>query len=346
MKEAMFYKKLAEAKVQCHLCAFNCVILEDKVGRCRVRKNINGKLYSLVYDQVNSAVVNPIEKKPLYHFAPGSSCLSISTVGCNWQCKFCCNWQISTATEIEGEKLTPQEIVKMAIDSDCQGISYTFTEPTIFYELSYETSRLAHQKGLYNTWVSNGYTNREPIKKIAPYLDAVTIDFKGSGEEKFLREFSNVASNKPIYKALKEYKKAGVHIEITDLIVPQIGDSMKELKKLVKWIKENLGEETPLHLLRFFPTYQLLNLPMTSMETLEKAYEIAKTQGLKYVYLGNLEGERNNTSCPKCKKLLIKRSLMKTLEYKVKNGKCPFCGEKINIRGEKWIPKLLKNNEI
>jgi len=291
-------------------------------------------------------MVNPIEKKPLYHFAPGSSCLSISTVGCNWQCKFCCNWQISTATEIEGEKLTPQEIVKMAIDSDCQGISYTFTEPTIFYELSYETSRLAHQKGLYNTWVSNGYTNREPIKKIAPYLDAVTIDFKGSGEEKFLREFSNVASNKPIYKALKEYKKAGVHIEITDLIVPQIGDSMKELKKLVKWIKENLGEETPLHLLRFFPTYQLLNLPMTSMETLEKAYEIAKTQGLKYVYLGNLEGERNNTSCPKCKKLLIKRSLMKTLEYKVKNGKCPFCGEKINIRGEKWIPKLLKNNEI
>ncbi|PIZ90421.1 AmmeMemoRadiSam system radical SAM enzyme, partial [bacterium (Candidatus Moisslbacteria) CG_4_10_14_0_2_um_filter_36_61] len=291
--------------------------------------DIDGKLYSLVYDKVSTIVVNPIEKKPLYHFFPGSSCLSLSTVGCNWRCKFCCNWEISSAGEIEGEKKTPEEIVKMAIENGCQGLSFTFTEPTIFYELSYETAKIAHKKGLYNTWVSNGYTNKEPIRKIAPYLDAVTIDFKGSGEEKFLKEFSDVPSNKPIYEALKEYKKVGVHIEITDLIVPQIGDSMEELKKLVKWIRENLGEETPFHILKFFPTYLVRDLPMTPIETLEKAYEIAKSEGLKYVYLGNLEGEKNNTYCPKCGKLLIVRAMMETLENKIKKSKCPFCGKLI-----------------
>jgi len=329
MKEAMFYEKLKDKKVHCRLCAFNCVISDGEVGRCRVRKDIDGKLYSLVYDKVSTIVVNPIEKKPLYHFFPGSSCLSLSTVGCNWRCKFCCNWEISSAREIAGEKVTPEEIVKMAIENGCQGLSFTFTEPTIFYELSYETAKIAHKKGLYNTWVSNGYTNKEPIRKIAPYLDAVTIDFKGSGEEKFLKEFSDVPSNKPIYEALKEYKKVGVHIEITDLIVPQIGDSMEELKKLVKWIRENLGEETPFHILKFFPTYLVRDLPMTPIETLEKAYEIAKSEGLKYVYLGNLEGEKNNTYCPKCGKLLIVRAMMETLENKIKKGKCPFCGKEI-----------------
>ncbi|PJC00607.1 AmmeMemoRadiSam system radical SAM enzyme [bacterium (Candidatus Moisslbacteria) CG_4_9_14_0_8_um_filter_36_20] len=329
MKEAMFYEKLKDKKVHCRLCAFNCVISDGEVGRCRVRKDIDGKLYSLVYDKVSTIVVNPIEKKPLYHFFPGSSCLSLSTVGCNWRCKFCCNWEISSAGEIEGEKKTPEEIVKMAIENGCQGLSFTFTEPTIFYELSYETAKIAHKKGLYNTWVSNGYTNKEPIRKIAPYLDAVTIDFKGSGEEKFLKEFSDVPSNKPIYEALKEYKKVGVHIEITDLIVPQIGDSMEELKKLVKWIRENLGEETPFHILKFFPTYLVRDLPMTPIETLEKAYEIAKSEGLKYVYLGNLEGEKNNTYCPKCGKLLIVRAMMETLENKIKKSKCPFCGKLI-----------------
>jgi len=329
MKEAMFYEKLKDKKVHCRLCAFNCVISDGEVGRCRVRKDIDGKLYSLVYDKVSTIVVNPIEKKPLYHFCPGSSCLSLSTVGCNWRCKFCCNWEISSAREIAGEKVTPEEIVKMAIENGCQGLSFTFTEPTIFYELSYETAKIAHKKGLYNTWVSNGYTNKEPIRKIAPYLDAVTIDFKGSGEEKFLKEFSDVPSNKPIYEALKEYKKVGVHIEITDLIVPQIGDSMEELKKLVKWIRENLGEETPFHILKFFPTYLVRDLPMTPIETLEKAYEIAKSEGLKYVYLGNLEGEKNNTYCPKCGKLLIVRAMMETLENKIKKSKCPFCGKLI-----------------
>ena len=340
MKEAMFYEKKEGGLVQCHLCAFNCLIGRGKIGRCRVRKNIEGKLYSLVYDKINTKIVNPIEKKPLYHFAVGSNCFSISTVGCNWQCKFCCNWQISAAKEIEGEKITPQEIVRIAQKSNSQGLSYTFTEPTIFYELSYETAEIAHQQGLYNTWVTNGYTNPPAIKKIAPYLDAVTVDFKGSGEKGFLKKFANVPSAGPIYCALLEYKKQKVHTEITDLIVPKIGDDETSLRKMIKWIKRYLGEETPIHFLRFFPTYEVLDLPATPIETLEKAYELAKKAGMKYVYLGNVEGEKNNTYCPKCNRLLIERVFMSVTRYQIKDGACPFCGEKINIKGEKWIKKL------
>ena len=342
MKEAMFYEKLEKKTVKCKLCARNCTIPEGKTGVCRVRKNIDGKLYSLVYDKVSAANPDPIEKKPLYHFAPGSSAFSICTPGCNWKCKYCQNWQLSQG-EIEGEAISPEEIVKMALDMGCQGVSHTYTEPTIFYELSYDTAKLAHEKGLFNTWVTNGFTNPEPIRKIAKYLDAVTVDFKGSGDEKFLRSFSAVPSVDPIFTALKEYKKHRIHIEITDLIVPKIGDSMKKVRELVRWIKENLGEETPIHFLRFFPNYLVLDLPPTPIETLEKAYTIAKEEEMKYVYVGNVWDEKkNNTYCPNCGKLLIRRLGMETLEYKIKKGKCPYCGEKINVKGEKWIPAYLK----
>lgn len=341
MKEAMFYKKLKNKKVKCHLCARECEVLEGKTGFCRVRKNINGKLYSLSYEKVISAVPNPIEKKPLYHFAPGSQSFSVASTGCNWRCKYCCNWNISQG-EIQGEKISPEELVKMAKEARCGGLSFTFTEPTIFYELSYETAKLAQKAGLYNTWVSNGYTNPEPIKKISPYIDAVTVDFKGSGNAEFLKNFAFVPTSEPIYRALLEWRKQNVHIEITDLLVPKVGDSMRELKQLVKWVKDNLGEETPIHFLRFFPTHLVLDLPETPIETLNKAYNIAKKLGMKYVYTGNVEDEKVNTFCPKCQKLLIKRLWMQTIEYKIKEGKCPFCNQKINIKGEKWIPKSLK----
>jgi len=341
MKEAMFYEKLGESKVRCELCARNCIIPEGKTGFCRVRKNIDGRLYSLVYDRINSATPNPIEKKPCYNFAPGSWTFSICTPGCNWRCKYCCNWIISQESEIEGRKIAPEEIVQLAKNSGCQGISYTFTEPTIFYELSYDTAKLAHEEGLYNTWVTNGYTNPEPIKKISRYLDAATVDFKGSGDERFMRDFSSVPSTEPIYRALREYKKRGVHLEITDLIVPRVGDSMERVKELVGWIKENLGDETPIHFLRFFPTYRVRDIPETPLKTLEEAYDIAKAAGMKYVYLGNVS-ERNNTYCPNCNRLLIKRRWMETIEYKIRDGRCPYCGEEINIGGERWIPPGLK----
>lgn len=330
----MFYEKLGENKVRCKLCGFNCLIPEGKLGICRVRKNIGGKLYSLVYDKVTSATPDPIEKKPAYHFAPGTRTFSIATPGCNWKCKYCQNWVISQG-EIKGEKLTPEEIVQKAKINNCQGISYTYTEPTIFYELTYDTAKLAHQEGLYNTYVTNGYTNPEPIKKIAPYLDEATVDFKGSGDKKFLQKFSSVPSPKPIFQALKEYKRNNVFIEITDLIVPKLGDSMEKVEELVKWIIDNLGKETPLHFLRFFPHYQVKDLPSTPIKTLKKAHQIAKNLGMEYVYLGNVS-EGNNTYCPTCGKLLIKRRGMHS-QSKIKQGKCPFCGTEINIKGEKWI---------
>lgn len=334
MKEAMFYEKLENKKVRCRLCAFNCIIPEGKIGICRVKKNIDGKLYSLVYDKLSAANPDPIEKKPSSHFAPGTRTFSIATPGCNWKCKYCQNWDISQG-KIEGIKLTPEEIVQRAKLSNCQGISYTYGEPTIFYELTYDTAKLAHKEGLYNTYVTNGYMNPEPIKKIGPYLDQVTVDFKGSGDEQFMRKFSSAPGPQPIFRALKEYRRQNVFIEITDLIVPKIGDSMEKVKQLVKWIIDNLGKETPLHFLRFFPAYKVNNLPPTPIETLEKAYAIAKDLGMKYVYLGNT-GEKNNTYCPECGGLLIERRGMRMVKNKVKNGKCPFCGADINLGGRKW----------
>ncbi|MBW1669208.1 MAG: AmmeMemoRadiSam system radical SAM enzyme [Deltaproteobacteria bacterium] len=338
MREAMFYGKKENKAVRCRLCAFNCTISEGKKGICRVRKNIDGTLYSLNYDKISVAQPDNVEKKPLYHFAPGSRAFSIATPGCNWRCKYCQNWDLSQG-EIEGSSISPEEIVMKAKDEGCQGISYTYSEPTIFYELTYDTAKIAHREGLYNTYVTNGYMNPEPIREIAPYIDAVTVDFKGSGEKEFLREFSSVPDPEPIYRGLEEWRRLKVHIEITDLLVPQIGDSMKETKRLVEWIKENLGTETPIHFIRFFPHYLVLDLPQTPLETLEEAYEIAKRMGMKYVYIGNVYGEKNNTYCPRCGKLLVNRMGMKTLEYRIIDGKCPYCNEKIDIKGEKWIPK-------
>jgi pyruvate formate lyase activating enzyme len=340
MREAMFYERLENQRVKCRLCAFNCMIPEGKTGVCRVRKNIDGALYSLSYDNVSLANPDFIEKKPLYHFAPGSLTFSIATPGCNWRCKYCLNWDLSQ-TEMKGSSISPEEIVRRAKDTDCQGVSYTYSEPTIFYELTYDTAKIAHREGLYNTYVTNGYMNPEPIREISHYIDAVTVDFKGSGDKEFLRKFSSVPSPEPIYNGLEEWSKQKVHIELTDLIVPKIGDSKKKIRDLVKWVKEKLGNETPIHFLKFFPNYLVLDLPQTPLETLEEAYCIAIEEGMKYAYIGNVFGEKNNTYCPRCGKLLINRLGMKTLEYQIKDSKCPCCEEKINVRGEKWIPKNL-----
>jgi len=309
-----------------------------------MRARADGTLYSLNYDKVSIANPDAIEKKPLYQFAPGSYTFSIATPGCNWKCKYCQNWDLSQG-EIEGKNISPEEIVRRAKDAGCQGVSYTYSEPTIFYELTYDTAKVAHREGLYNTYVTNGYMNLEPIREISRYMDAVTVDFKGSGDKEFLRKFSSVPSPEPIYIGLKEWKKQKVHIEITDLIVPKIGDLKEKIRNLVKWISENLGDETPIHFIKFFPYYLVLDLPPTSLETLEEAYDIAREEGMKYVYIGNVLGEKNNTYCPRCGELLINRLGMKTLEYKIKEGRCPYCKEKINIRGEKWIPKNLRINQ-
>ncbi len=344
MKEASFYKKLKDEKVQCFLCPRNCIIPEGKTGFCRVRKNIGGKLFSLVYGKLCAVAIDPIEKKPLNMFAPGSHTLSISTVGCNFRCSFCCNWEISQEwKDVGGEEYSPQQLIKIAKNYGVQGFSYTYVEPTIFFEFAHDTAELATKNGFYNMFVTNGFTTSDAIKEISKYLDAVVVDLKCSGNLEAYKKLSQVPKVQPIFDTLISYKENKVFIEITDLIIPKYGDNEKDIKKLCKWIVENLGPETPLHFIQFFPSYKLLNLPRTPVETMEKAYLIAKKEGLKYVYLGNVHGHKyENTYCPNCGKLLIERTIMGITNFLLrKDLKCPNCGEKIPIRGVKWIPKRL-----
>jgi len=336
LKEAMLYEQLSDNKVVCNLCARRCIIPEGATGFCRVRKNEGGKLYSLVYAKACSACVDPITKKPLAHFHPGALVMSIATIGCNFRCKFCDNWVISQDSKIRGHPFPPEAVVEAAKDHGCQGISYTYTEPTIFFEYAYDTAKLAHKEGLFNTFVTNGYMTPEAVRTIAPYLDAATVDFKGGGDPKFYREFSAVPSVEPIFESLKEMKRRDIHIEVTNLVVPKVGDSMDRIRELAAWIRDHLGRDTPFHLLRFHPDYQLIEIPSTPISTLEKACEVAYEEGLHYVYIGNVPGHRyENTYCPNCHELVIKRFGFEVVKWNLtKDMRCPACGEKIAIKGE------------
>jgi len=335
MKEAMFYEELDANEVRCHLCPWNCKISEGERGVCRVRENREGKLYSLSYDNVSSGNPDPVEKKPLFNFAPGTKTYSIATPGCNWKCKFCQNWQISQGP-LNGRAIKPEEIVRAAKKSGSKGISYTYSEPTIFYELAYDTAKLAHEAGLYNTFVTNGYINKEPIREIAPYLDAVTVDFKGSGDDDFLKEFAGVPSAEPVLQSLREYYSSGLHVEVTDLIVPGIGNSESQIKEMAEWIVSNLGEEVPVHFLRFYPAHEVQDLPPTDVSQLEKAKDIAEAAGLDYVYLGNVRRE-NDIHCPECGATLVERTVRRTRRINLKGSKCPNCGAEVNVAGLKWV---------
>ena len=335
MKEAMLWSK-ENGNIRCNLCARRCLIQDGKTGFCLVRKNIKGKLYSLNYGKLISVSVDPIEKKPLFHFLPGSMALSIAAAGCNFACKFCQNWEISQVyregtQEVVGEEYTPEEIVSLAVERECKTISYTYTEPTIFFEFAYDTSRLAKKKGLKNMFVTNGYMTPEAVEEISKYLDAATVDFKGSANSKFYLEFSSVPKVEPIFECLLEMKKRKIFIEITDLIIPRIGDKEEDFVKLVKWIHENLGSEIPFHILRFFPHYKLTGIPPTPISLMEKFAEKAKEIGMKYVYLGNIPGhELEHTYCPNCGEKLIERVGF-FVRSKLKVNKCPKCGTKINV---------------
>jgi pyruvate formate lyase activating enzyme len=342
MKEAMFYKKIKDA-VKCELCPRNCLMSEGCTGVCRVRKNVGGKLQSMVYGRIVSLGVDPIEKKPLYMFAPGSRTFSMSTVGCNFRCKFCCNYQISQSEEILGEEYEPDDLIAAAKESGAQGFSYTYVEPTIFFEFSYDMAMLAKKKGFYNTWVTNGYTSLEAIKRISKCLDAVVVDFKGSGNPIFYKEMCNINDVEPIYQSLLEYKKNKVYTEITNLLVPKSGDDMKDFKKLCKWIVDNLGVMTPFHILQFFPTFNASTESRTDVKAMEKAYDIAKEEGMKYVYLGNVSGHRlENTFCHNCGELLIERSIRGIKKMHLKEDlRCPNCSVCVPLAGKKWVPKSL-----
>jgi pyruvate formate lyase activating enzyme len=335
MKEAMFYDKAAGKKVNCRLCARYCKNIQPgKTGFCGVRKNENGKLYSLVYGKACSAAVDPIEKKPLFHFAPGTSCLSIATVGCNFRCLHCQNWEISQGYgEIRGEDLEPEKIIEIVKSQGVPGIAYTYTEPTVFYEYAYDTMRLAKKAGMYNVWVSNGYTTPEAIKHMAKYLDAVNVDIKGNAE--FYKKVCVTPGVQPVYDALLAYKKAGVWIEVTNLVIPGYNDNEPDIRKMVTWVKENLGVDTPLHFSAFFPHYKMTDVKPTPTKTLVKSGEIAKKLGMRWIYLGNVPGSpHESTKCWKCGKDVIKRVGYSILSY---NDKCPKCGTKVPVAGKEWI---------
>ena len=342
LHEAMLYERQEENKVKCCLCARRCLISEDATGFCLVRKNQGGTLFTLNYGKAVSAGVDPISKKPLSHFNPGALVMSVAAAGCNFRCQFCDNWMISQDKEIAGNPFPPEEIVKSAKENLCQGISYTYTEPTIFMEYAYDTAKLAREAGLFNTFVTNGYMTPEAVRTIAPYLDAATVDFKAAGDPDFYKSVSAVPSVEPIYEALKELKLNSVYIEITNLVVPKMGDSMDKIRVMAKWIKDYLGPDTPFHLLRFHPDYKMTTVPATDVKVMEQALLTAKNQGLNYVYLGNIPGHASeNTYCPNCDTAVIKRYAFEITEWKLtKDMKCPVCGYQIPIKGNLWQNNL------
>jgi len=330
LKEALFYEKSDNQSVQCHLCPRNCLILPGARGFCGVRENIKGILYTLVYAKPVTMHIDPIEKKPLFHFLPGTTAFSVATAGCNLRCKFCQNWEISQARpeDLEYVYLEPQELAAKAKASGARSIAYTYSEPTIFYEYMLETARLARQAGLKNIMHSSGYINEEPLRRLSKYLDAANIDLKGFNDNYYAKLCEGTLE--PVLKSLKILREEGVHLEITNLIVPGYNDDTDSLIKMCLWIKDNLGAETPVHFSRFSPMYKLASLNPTPVETLDKARQIALDCGLKYVYIGNVPGHRGeNTYCPKCKKMIIGRRGFLVYEYDLKDGKCKFCGEEI-----------------
>ncbi len=325
LKEALFYKKLENNKVQCQLCFRQCIILENKTGFCRTRENKKGRLYSLVYNHPQAIQIDPIEKEPMYHFLPGTEILCIGTVGCNFVCQHCHNWHLSQASFKKEESyfLTPKDIIEMAKRKNIKTISFTYNEPTVFYEYILDIAKEAKKNNINIIWHSNGAINKEPLLTLLEYTDGVTIDFKGINNE-ILMKMSKAKIDNTL-KTLKTIKEKGKWLEIVNLLIPTINDQEENIRELCKWIKENLGDDIPVHFTRYFPNYKL-TIPPTPISTLEKAYQIAKEIGLKYVYLGNVPGHKyNSTYCPKCNKRLIHRIHFTVIENKIKNGKCPFC---------------------
>jgi len=329
MKEASWYNKLKKNNVKCLLCPKNCIIPDSKFGFCGVRKNIGGKLYTTVYEQPVSINLDPIEKKPLFHFLPASKSLSFGTVGCNLDCMWCQNWEISKLRkkEFRTQKFSPQKIIDIALEKKAKSISYTYNEPTIFYEYLIECAMLAKEEGIKNVFVSNGFINKEPLNELCNYIDAANIDLKSFNNEFYLKYCSAMLEN--VLESLKIIKKRGIWLEITNLIIPTLNDDFKEIEEMCIWIKENLGRDTPLHFSRFFPMHRMQELYPTPEETLKKAQEIGKKY-LDYVYLGNISIERGeNTYCPNCKKLLVGRSGFFVVVNNIREGSCIYCKTKI-----------------
>jgi len=325
--EAMYYKKLPDIRVECELCPRACQVADLERGYCGVRENRNGKYYTLVHSRVCSRYADPIEKKPLFHYLPGTKAYSIATAGCNIECKFCQNWQISQfrPEQIEDTiKLTPEEVVRFAKERSCDTIAYTYSEPVVFYEYMYDTARVGKREGVGSVMISNGYIKKEPLVELCKELSAVKIDFKAF-TEKFYKETCS-GELKPVLETLVTLKEIGIWFEIVMLVIPTLNDSDKELNDMCSWIYENLGPDVPVHFSRFHSTYKIKNLPPTPTKTLEKARNIAIESGLNFAYTGNVPGHPGeSTYCPDCKEVLIKRVGYTILQYSLNGNKCGNC---------------------
>jgi len=331
-KQARFWQPQKDNIVQCMLCPHTCTLKPENHGICGVRTNQSGKLYSLIYGSCSSISVDPIEKKPLYHFLPGSSAFSIGSVGCSFTCAHCQNYSISTAkpAHYQMQELTSEEAVSLAQENNCQSISFTYNEPTIWHEYSFDTAKQAKKQGLFTSYVTNGYINEDPLREIAPYLDAMNIDVKAFHED----FYHNVckAQLQPVLQTCMLAKTLGIHIELTYLVIPTMNDSIEEITKFCTWVVEQLGNNIPVHFTRFHPDYKMANLFATPIDTLKNIYEVAKQSEINFPYLGNAPSlEHENTFCPKCNNLLIERSGFSTNIIGLNKNKCKKCGVEMPI---------------
>ena len=332
--EAYLYEQMTDKKVKCNLCAHCCVIKDGRRGICSVRENRGGILETLVYGRIIASHIDPIEKKPLFHFLPGSLSYSIATVGCNFKCLFCQNADIAQMPSdhkgaIKGGHISPEDVVNEAIKGDCKSISYTYTEPTVFFEFAYDTAKLAHQKGIKNLFVTNGYMTTDALHMISPYLDAANVDLKAYTQD-FYKTYCG-AKLERVKDTLKLMQSLGIFVEVTTLLIPDLNDSSDELEKLAAFLANSLGTETPWHISRFHPTYKLMDRRPTPVETLVVARGIGVKAGLKYVYTGNVPGEKGEkTLCYQCGKIIIDRWGFSIREYLIENSKCGHCGAEIH----------------
>lgn len=326
MHPAMFYEKLEDGKVQCNLCPQDCIIKPGAPGFCRMRKNIDGELFSLNYARISSYGLDPIEKKPLYHFYPGSWIFSAGTLGCNFRCQFCQNWQIAQCTDVPTTSITPEGLVALARRYPKNiGIAYTYSEPMIWFEYVYDTAKLAREAGLKNVVVTNGFVREEPLKLLLTYIDAMNIDVKG-----FTAEFYRGITRGDLNPVLETVERAAgeCHVEVTTLLIPGLNDDDRDIEALTEWLS-GIDKQIPLHFSRYFPNYKM-NRPPTPIATLEKARRIAK-QRLEYVYIGNVPGEDNSTYCPECGEELINRDGSPAKVRLDSGNKCPNCKHPINV---------------
>jgi pyruvate formate lyase activating enzyme len=331
-KEASYYKKLDDLKIQCNLCNHNCKIIEGSTGICGVRQNKEGRLYSLIYGLCSSMASDPIEKKPLYHFYPCSKVFSIGTVGCNFGCLFCQNYGISTAKPDFPymHKITPDAVVNLAKDYGCLGIAFTYNEPSIWYEFTLDSAKLAKNQGLYTVYVTNGYISEDPLRQISSVLDAVNIDIKAFTES-FYKKICK-AKLQPVLDTCILIKELGIHLELTYLVIPGYNDSEKEIKAFCRWVFDKLDYNIPVHFSRFHPDYKMLNIRQTPMDTMINIFNLAKKIGLFYVYLGNItNNDYEDTICPNCGNVCIKRVGFSTETIGLDKGKCSNCYEDLHI---------------